>query len=328
MRDQIYYFLQIGGAYFVLCLLPILLFMLWRVLTSFFVDSREQFWERFAIIGRFTLMLVAWFFTFSFSLMLINWLAGAPTDRIVRASDGAAALDRQIFGVDVPFWLQQSNNPWKSFFDAIGPLTIAVYKGLGILIGLTACVTLMTKFSVFLRFGIGFLLAIIISLPVWYAFPAIIPMERYLENTSGAPIPMPTQTALNQYAPSPALHEFIGEVREVQSGGTQGVTTMPSMHVAWALIASFCLFQLWKPTLILTVPYNILNMLATVYTLEHYAIDIFGGIVVAVTVLWLTNRFVTPAPHKKQLTDLMHETVQSIVPTLKELAFQFSKSKR
>lgn len=318
MTSKLSLYLTSGEIYLFLFLLPVLLFILWKTTTSFFLDPREKFHQNILAIRRLVFFLIFFFFVFSICLHVLNWINNSrPASLIVETSDRLADIDRAIFGVNVPFWFQEKNNPWKNIFDTSGPIIIYSYGLLTVFIYFTMMLALIVRFSVFLRFSLSFLVSLIISLPIWFALPALTPMDRYLINVYKAPISATIESEISAYEPNPSLLKFIEDMKPTKPGISQGISTFPSMHVAWGLLVAFFLFELWSPSLIITIPYVFLNSLATVYTLEHYTIDILAGIIIIILSVITANKIVRIIPPKIQITDIIQEDLKKCLGFLK-----------
>jgi membrane-associated phospholipid phosphatase len=317
--NQFVFFLRLGGSYLAMFVFPALVFMAWRLLSSFASEPRATARMHARIIGRFALILVGVAAILSLSLYLSAILATLPPARLAAASDWCSNLDRVLFTVDVPFWFQQDGSTVKLIMDKLGFILIWAYVALTPLMALAINITLALHFQTFLRLSASFIAVIFLSLPIWYMCPALIPAERYLDNILSINPPTAITQSIAAYKPSETLKAFQTKMRVTRVGPTQGVTTMPSMHVAWAFIIAFFLSQLSRKTLLFTVPYNLLNAVAAIYTLEHYAIDILAGALVAALAIALVNRFVVLRSKERQITDLIQENSHQLYPKLRAL---------
>src|SRR3989338_3484956 len=63
------------------------------------------------------------------------------------------------------------------------------------------------------------------------------------------------------------------------------VSTIPSMHFAWALITIFYLFRLRMALGVLMLPWFFLSNIGTVYLAQHFAVDLVAALPVAVVSL-------------------------------------------
>ncbi|MCX6757571.1 MAG: phosphatase PAP2 family protein [Candidatus Nomurabacteria bacterium] len=68
------------------------------------------------------------------------------------------------------------------------------------------------------------------------------------------------------------------------------MSTFPSMHAAWGIIACVALIEIWGPLAIIAIPWIIAELIGTMYTLEHYAVDVILGIIIGFFALWITKR--------------------------------------
>lgn len=67
------------------------------------------------------------------------------------------------------------------------------------------------------------------------------------------------------------------------------ISTFPSMHAAWGIIIAYAGMILWPPLGIILIPLALVNGVASVYILEHYAVDIFLGYAVALISIIITE---------------------------------------
>lgn len=325
MQAQFIFFLRLGGSYLAMFIFPAIVFMVWRFFSSFFSEPRITFQRHARIIGRFALILIGAALLLSLTLYLSAALAGLPPAQLAAASDWCAKIDRTLFGVDVPFWFQRDGSVIKSVMDRLGFILIWSYVSLTSLMAFALNITLALRFQTFLRLSTALIAAIILSLPIWYRCPALIPAERYLDNILAIDSPSFIAPSLAAYTPNTKLTNFQARMRATRIGPTQGVTTMPSMHVAWALIIAFFLFQIAPKTAWVTLPYNVFNAIAAIYTLEHYAIDIFAGLIIGIISIFLAQRWIHSATDQPQITDLIQESARPLLVRFDQYASRFKQ---
>jgi len=207
--------------------------------------------------------------------------------------------DKTIFGVYVPFWFQSSTNVLKPLFDWLSVIFITTYLSLGTVLALVFVFVLAVNSQKFYQMFLAFLLSIILSLPFWYFFPSLSPLEGYVDNIIKSYVPGSIVTVISLYDSNDELNKFFDHVRTVRagmSGNFMAVTTMPSMHVAWATIALYFGVLAWAALAYFLVPFYILTFIAAIYTMQHYAVDTFAGALIAVAAIIIVNKFLKQEP--------------------------------
>jgi membrane-associated phospholipid phosphatase len=210
-----------------------------------------------------------------FIAVAVMMLSTRSAQVVEQASIALTQVDYAIFGVYSFFWLQQ--------FPALAPVMIQAYRLLNTLLPLVFLFLLVFRQDLFRQFIMSAVMAVIISIPVWYAVPAISPDELWRQNILHTPIPPAIQTELERPL-APELAEYLGYWQDKWSRAENNywaITSFPSMHAAWGVIIAYYGTLLWWPLGIVLIPWATLNGIATVYTIQHYAIDPIFGIVTA-----------------------------------------------
>jgi len=117
----------------------------------------------------------------------------------------------------------------------------------------------------------------------WIAFPALSPHDRFLDNVYNLSIPPAVQEYVVSYAPQQEIQKVLDEMRaqKQESLTVLPTTTMPSAHIAWAVLLLFYSFRLSKWLVFFSLPFALLSMLGTVLFAQHYFVDVPAGIFVA-----------------------------------------------
>ncbi len=215
--------------------------------------------------------------------LIVSQLATIPDYRVFAASERLMAWDEFIFGVPLPFWL----NSALGKYDFLDVFLTTFYRRFDIaLFALLVALFLFEK-DLFRKFVVAFFLVAIISIPVWYVFPAISPDEMYYQNIFN--------THENQFEQAFVADSvknlsasFVGAWSNIKLNYF-AVTTFPSMHVAWGILIAYFAYLLWRPLALGAFLWAAINALSAIYTLQHYGVDIFSGIGVAVVALFLTS---------------------------------------
>ncbi len=236
-----------------------------------------------------SLILLAAVFVFLFgaiALIMSLWVTYYPQKRVdIAAIDNfMLSIDHYLSGTYIPFWFHLTDNPLKGYFDTAAPLLIRVYVSLAF--GLSGALLFLVLFNkrAFIHLFTAFVVTLIISMPLWYMLPALSPLDAYLYPLIAPTIPADVQRALDRVELNQSIREYTGDLAKLNSGRANWflpITCMPSMHIAWVTLIVFFLAVAWRPTLLVTIPYFLLNFMATIYTLQHYTVDVVAGIPLA-----------------------------------------------
>lgn len=206
-------------------------------------------------------------------------------------SEALMEIDLKIFG-DYPVFFLQG----LSKFPIIEKAIIISYKHLFTIASLLFILLFFSKMKwAFRRLIFSFFICAIISFPFWFMAPAISPQSMYGKNILGT-LPgriSPDITAnLASIKRSESLTGFIVKADKFwidESGESLAVSTNPSLHAAWGVVVIFFAF-VFSPILgIVLLPWFVMNTLGTVYTFQHYGIDVILGILVGGLALILTD---------------------------------------
>lgn len=183
-------------------------------------------------------------------------------------------LDR-LFGVNVPQIVVWSSHHW------IGEAINKTYPLLAYLLTVSALLPALTgKVKSAQLFVLANLIAFIIGIPLFAAFPAIGPWYGYpFAATSGQ---IECQTAILLFREPSHLISHLG-----------AIICFPSFHVIWAI---FCAAALWEFRL-LRIPVCVfagMIVLSTVTTGWHYFTDLVGGVILAILSLIIANASIKP----------------------------------
>lgn len=213
----------------------------------------------------------------------------ANPSSVARNSYALMEADKALFGTYVPFWFHDGTNILKWLFDGISPILLIIYWSMTKILGASLFLMFVINELVFLRMFLAVFVCLFVSLPVWYAVPALSPLEAYHKPViEGVPFNESIRQTLRSYAPPRALTGYFSYVQSIapKNVGREekflAITTFPSMHVAWVTVLVFFAGVIAFPTLSIGIPYMLINALAAVYSLQHYAIDAVAGLFIAV----------------------------------------------
>ncbi len=148
-------------------------------------------------------------------------------------------------------------------------------------------------YPLFRQFAAAFFVSTLLSFPGWLLTPALSPHDRFIDNVYQRSLSSEIAAALDRYKPSPAVARFLADVRQSKDrelGGVMPTSTMPSAHVAWAVLLVYYGWRALPLISLLTIPLAILSTLGTVLLAQHYAIDIPAGVVVALLGIAIARR--------------------------------------
>nr|MBP9825039.1 phosphatase PAP2 family protein [Thermoanaerobaculia bacterium] len=74
-----------------------------------------------------------------------------------------------------------------------------------------------------------------------------------------------------------------------------GLAAFPSLHLATTALGLIVAWRVWRPLLVLLVPWNLAIAASAVYFGWHYALDIYPGLALAALGWWAAGRLL-PSP--------------------------------
>ena len=230
------------------------------------------------------------FFVVDRALERIN-IAGIDA-LVARNNDALLRLDRLLFRVYVPFWFENENNPLNQVFRSLAGILVTTYASLPFVLAVSLVAALMKDGEIFSRAVAMYFGIIIVSMLGWYFLPATSPFDAYLD---GVPPPVPREEVtryLASYRASEAVVTFTNRLRQIRSqlGPRLWVTTIPSMHIAWAVVVTYTAMTLSRWLLLVALPYFLLNLISTMSGLQHYAVDVVAGLAVGFAAILVINR--------------------------------------
>ncbi len=178
--------------------------------------------------------------------------------------------------------------PWP---DIVVRFVAFSFNVLSAILILSAFVIAAFRFDVLRSMIAAFCLSLCVAIPLWAAFPALSPHDRYIDNVYSLPIPAPMATSLAGYHPTEAIRNFLVNVRRNKEEVPDLPTsTMPSAHVIWTVVAGYYLWRARRWLAYVALPFLLASTLGTVLFAQHYLIDIPAGLLVAVFSIWIVNR--------------------------------------
>ncbi|MEX1997704.1 MAG: phosphatase PAP2 family protein [Candidatus Andersenbacteria bacterium] len=320
MLQSLLYYLQFGQAHFLLIFFVVLIeYLCWKMGTQlvefyFFKDSSARAKARRVLAAtlRLTALLLILFFLIGIGIETINTYPDTRAD-ITTHNHTLMEADRMLFGTYPPLWLQATTNPWKPWFDTTAPLLLVAYNSLSVVLGLMLIFLAVVNGRLFAQMFAVFILSLLLSMPLWYLYPALSPLEGYVHPVGTPIISGEVATLLAHYQPNPRLDKFLERILALRAQDDErflAVTTIPSMHVAWVTAVVYHGWRAWRPLLAIGLPYLLLNYVATVYTLQHYAVDSLAGLLIALVAIGLTAQLrLDRLPDVRVVLDVIHDDI-------------------
>ncbi len=269
-------------------IVPILLYIL-ICMTVIYFNKRS---DRSGLIRSYSsfVFVMGIFVCFSVTMSLATQLMFNTADhsRVIAASAGLAFVDKAIFH-SYP-WLYLNQHITSNFLEAVIVQSYLILDLIGcILVFITACY----KTHLFRKLILSLFIAFIIGIPFWVTIPALSPDDAFRSNILGAKIPddIKTQMVATHFS-APTLDSLIKtEAYWVdKTGKSLGITSFPSMHAAWGIIITVIGIEVWAPFAIVLIPWLLLELVGTVFTLQHYAVDTIFGILVGFLALFIVKK--------------------------------------
>ena len=161
----------------------------------------------------------------------------------------------------------------------------------------------------FREFAAAFALSVVIMAPGWLFLPALAPQGRFIDNNYNLPVPAAMASQLEQYHPQSEIRSFLQTVRDVNSPlDSLPVSTFPSAHICWAVLAGYYLFRSKRTVLaVALLPLLVLSSLGTVMLAEHYFVDIPAGVASAILAILLVQKIVQQEPERTTVVATTHQ---------------------
>jgi hypothetical protein len=132
------------------------------------------------------------------------------------------------------------------------------------------------------------IIAFILAFPFWVLFPIVSPSSIYFSNNVVNQREIPKEINLSQ------TFNYYNNTYNQSVVGTKenylAVSSFPSMHVTWGIIAIWFLMEKKKYLNMLFLSWLIIEIIATIYTMQHYAIDTMFGILFAFLIIKLVDK--------------------------------------
>ena len=306
-------------------LVVLFVYLTWRLLTGlvdWLIWKNNSSLHIVKIITEFTALFIIIFILSLFIIISSISLVNIQADPILLHYNNQLLMnwDRQLFGSYVPFWLQSTTNIWKTTFDALTPWLINTYKGLSAMLSLTLLIVLAYNYRHFYRMILTIVLTVMISVPMWLYLPALTPREAFFDNILKLQPPASIQVAVEQYQPNGALKKYFGYINDIKQDNPtvhKVVTTIPSLHVAWGTVIVYFAISAWPILAVFAVPYWLFNILSTMITLQHYAVDAVAGVIVGVLAIFITHLLIKKSDQESDKDNTINQIIYNDVQLIK-----------
>lgn len=201
------------------------------------------------------------------------------TNSVNLKDEALMSLDFSLIGTHPYFSLASLSLP-----DWFYQMVVFSFEKLSLIVIIAAIYIFFKNKSVFKEFSASFCLVLFLMLPLWLIFPALSPQDRFIDNVYRLPISSAIAEEVEAYNPNHYVKQFLIEMRDRKEAGKNPylpTSTMPSAHVAWAILAGYYFFRTRVASGIIFLPFLCLSTLGTVFLAQHYFIDIVAGILIS-----------------------------------------------
>lgn len=265
------------------------------------VFSSENLEKMFLAVSRFTKDIVTLGIPFVVVLFIFSFTLGELNTFSIQQN---RLQDELLFQWDV---LLTQTFPAFSLASLQYPewfvrVVIICFSYLGSMLVLLAIYFLLARPKLFREITGAFFLGLMFMFIGWMMFPALSPQDRFRDNVHDLPIGGPMQPYLENYHPQEEIAVFLEGVR-VRKASLRSLptTTMPSAHVAWAVLLVYYSYRAFRWLVFLSIPFVILSSIGTVLLAQHYFVDIPAGVIIAFISIAIVSKL---AARKKNLTAL------------------------
>jgi membrane-associated phospholipid phosphatase len=252
----------------------------------------ERVVERFRTAKNFAGLVVIYAYALAANVVAMNALCCPKPARVEWANDCLMRADRMIFGTFVPFEMHE-----QMFYAGLATPLLQAYLSLSLAISLVMVALLIFRVERFRQYVLAFVAIMYLCMPGWAALPATTPSEGY--RTGKLKMTVPIDIATEIADPVMNLNynvvRFLHTVEPYESNPPEGryfITSFPSLHVAWGVLVVWFGVELCRRSIILLLPWGLLNCIGAIYSLQHYAVDAVAGMIVTVATVYLVRGLV------------------------------------
>ena len=248
-------------------------------------ESIDQIFS--GLISCFFLSLAIVLATITMGVLVKYLFAHSDTAKVINLSHQIMNLDFQIFRIYPSIAIQALGK-----YHALEVMMIHSYLQLATFAPIFLLISVINK-NAFRKYSLSFFISLAIAWPIWYISPVIQPGPMYRLNILKTQIPSAIELSMSQYTPTIYNKIFMAKIDKFwidPMGKTLSVSNNPSMHVAWGLLLMWYSIMLWPYLGLITIPWCILNVLGTMYTMQHYGVDVLSGIILALITIFIVEK--------------------------------------
>jgi membrane-associated phospholipid phosphatase len=239
----------------------------------------------FVIIIRKFVGIFIFFFYFCVTLGIYNQRLNARTINIKLIE-----IDKALFFGNYPFiWFQEAGNLFRNFDKIIvySFSSLAVCLSLGII-----AVMIFGNRKVFSRYLLSIFIVSMLAMMLWFIFPSNSPNNAFISNKNNREkISADLREKIDLYKPLHDTKKYLSDISKEQKDNPP-ITTMPSMHIAYALILVYMIWSLNKKAGIALAIWAFFSSVGTVYLAQHYFLDVLVSIPLTIISIKLSRKLI------------------------------------
>ena len=240
-----------------------------------------------AIKSLFAVNVFASITAFMLGLSFMSLFYGVSGSRVLEFTLAVDKIERWIFG-GLPA-IELINFLSGTVAEAI-ILHIYFYFTFGLL-SMLIILAFLHK-NIFRQTVIAFFLASIISIPIFAMVPVISPDGLYVAGVFNSDtVTLPAIAGIEE---SPLFSSYIAFFHDFwvsDDHSFYSVSSLPSLHAAWGLLAVLGIFKARRKFLsIIFALWLVFNCVGTFYSLQHYALDTLAGLLFGLVMFYLAGK--------------------------------------
>lgn len=270
----------VGGSKFILGVKIIFVLAIWRLfhlMTAIrrggisFSAVRNSLGSLFFVILLFSLPLVTIMFL---TLIIYSRVSLAAS---LQASEMLMRWDKLIFGTypifSIQAWIQDAQ---------LEQIILQTYLHLDWVMGGVLALLFIFRLHLFRVFILFFSITFAAALAISWLIPALGPGTVYLRPIFPLSVPPDIVEAQNHFLPTSqwlVVFDSLWRLWVDPTGKFLAITNFPSLHTAWALGCAYVATRLSRVLALPMLLWLVFIMIGCVYTMQHYGVDVLGGLV-------------------------------------------------
>ncbi len=205
---------------------------------------------------------------------------------IAHASHTLLFLDTTLYGT----YPNNALNVFLSSHSTLAHVVLYSYALLSYIVPVTLVILACTNTQKFRQFLLSFFITTFIGLVFWTLIPATSPrgyIDANITHTSTSSL------AMYKATPAPETIPYFIKTDTLWIDPTEqsfNVSTFPSMHATWATLIVISIAIVIPYLSIITIPWCIALMLGAVTIYQHFTVDIFAGIMLALITFFVSGK--------------------------------------